>query len=654
MRPLDNSQLFHDKHDHDHQEGSDCCGDGHSHAHVSGPVVMLGGALLLSSYIADSIFGEGSFHGQLTALVSALLLGIPIVKSAIIDVIKGRYFMNELVALALLAAFIGEDFRTAAAVAFFMLIAIAIEHRTAAGAHESIEEIIRLTPRKAKRLREDASEEEVDALDLALGDRIVVRPGDAFPADGELVKGSTSVNQASITGESLPVDCEVGAEIFAGTQNLSGLVHVKVTRIGSDTTLGKVRNLIEQAENAKLPVMRMIDRYTAYYLPTIMMIAAAVYFFSGFDMDRVVATLVVACPCALVVATPSALVASVAACARLGLLIKDVSVLELAAKVNSVVFDKTGTLTCGDLAVVKLKPREGIEPADLLKAAVVAESSSNHPAARAILRLASDAGVELPKDVECQEVPGRGVEARLGDQLIRVGRRSWLEESGVDCSAIIVNPEETKGRSVVYVADGEKVLGWIGLSDTLRKQAPIAINSLKKLGIEDLNMVTGDSDSVAVKVAKEVALNRVSSECLPHEKVEYVERLKSEGKIVAVVGDGVNDAPALAAGHVSIAMGVSGADIAVNSASVALMNNDLRRVPFFIKLAKTNASVMMQNLFIGLISIVGGLVLSTLGILDGVNAAIIHTISTLIIIANSARLVRQGENIEESETAEVS
>ena len=442
MRPVKSSEIF----DHNHANGEECC-DGHSHAEVNGAVVLLGGALVLSSYVADAVFGEGSFHGQLTSLIAALMLGIPIVKSAVQDVIRGNYFMNELVALALLAAFIGEDFRTAAAVAFFMLIAIAIEHRTAVGAHESIEEIIRLTPRKANRLKDDGTEEEVDALDLALGDKIVVRPGDAFPADGEIIKGLTSVNQASITGESLPVDCEVGSEIFAGTQNLSGLVHIKVTRIGSDTTLGKVRDLIQQAESSKLPVMRLIDRYTAYYLPTVMMIAAVVYFFSGFDMDRVVATLVVSCPCALVVATPSALVASVASCARLGLLIKDVSVLELASKVSSVVFDKTGTLTKGDLAVVKLKPAQGIEPADLLKAAVTAESSSNHPAARAIIKLASEAGVNAPKDVECTEVPGRGVEATKNGKIIRVGRRTWLEECNVDCSSIEVNPEETKGRA---------------------------------------------------------------------------------------------------------------------------------------------------------------------------------------------------------------
>ena len=654
MMPAKPSELFHD-HSHDHSDS--CCDhgdhDGHSHAHVSGIVVLLGGALLLSSYVADLIFGEGSFHGQLTALISALLLGVPIVLSAVQDVIKGRFFMNELVALALLAAFIGEDFRTAAAVAFFMLIAIAIEHRTAAGARHSIEQIIRLTPRRANKVNADGSETDVDALELIIGDVIAVRPGDAFPADGIITRGATSVNQASITGESLPVDCDVDSEVFAGTQNLSGLVHVKVNRIGNDTTMGKVRDLIEQAENAKLPVMRMIDRYTAYYLPSVMMVAAAIYFFSGFDMDRVVATLVIACPCALVVATPSAVIASVTACARLGLLIKDVSVLELASKVNSIVFDKTGTLTMGDLSVVKLKPAEGVEPARLLKAAVIAESSSTHPTARAMLKLADEAGVSWDQPGNFEEVPGRGVLATFENSTIRVGRKSWLQECGVDCSVMAETEAEIIGKSVVYVSENNEVLGWIGLSDTVRSQAHLAVNSLQNLGVHDVNMVSGDNQSVADQVAKEIAINSVSAECLPHEKVEYVDQLKEEGKVVAVVGDGVNDAPALAAGHVSIAMGVSGSDIAVNSASVALMNNDLRRIPFFIKLAKLNSRVMMQNLFIGLISIIGGLVLSTLGILDGVNAAIIHTISTLIIIMNSARLVRQGEDIEASETAEV-
>ena len=640
----------HHGHHHHHEHGDDCCGGGeheHGHAHVPFIVTMLGGILVLNSFLAEWFFEGQAFQPKLSALLGALILGVPIIWAAIKDVAQGRFFMNELVALALLAAFIGEDYQTAGSVAFFMLIAIMIEHRTAIGAKTSIEQLIKLTPRQAKRIKEDGTEEEIDSLELKIGDIVAVRPGEAFPIDGTVVKGITSVNQASITGESLPVDKSEEDDVYAGTQNLTGRVDIKVTKVGQDTTLGKVKNLIEQAENTRLPVMRMIDKYTGFYVPTVLMIAGLTFFFTEFNMDRVVAIFVISCPCALVIATPSALVAAIAAAARLGILIKDVSHLELASKIKALVFDKTGTLTEGNLVVSKMNPAEGVELAKLLKSAVIAESQSNHPAAKAMIRLADEADMKWDEPDKCEEVAGRGVIAHLGKNVYRVGRRTWLEELKIDMSGVEdIKDGKGEGKSIVFVAENDKVLGWIALSDAIRKEAKPMIQELNHMGISNCNMVTGDNNSVATQVAKEIGLSKISSECLPQEKVEYVEMLKKEGHMVAVVGDGVNDAPALASGHIGIAMGAIGSDIAVNSASVALMNNDLRRIPFFLQLSRKTSTVMTQNLLVGLISILGGLMLSTLGLLTGVTAAIIHTISTLIIILNSARLVRQGEELE--------
>lgn len=640
----------HDHGHHHHEHGDDCCHDHnheHGHAHVHFMVTMLGGILVLNSFLAEWFFEGQSFQPKLSALAGALILGIPIIWAAIKDVAAGRFFMNELVALALLAAFIGEDFQTAGAVAFFMLIAIMIEHRTAIGAKTSIEQLIKLTPRQAKKIQEDGTETEIDSLELKVGDLVAVRPGEAFPIDGTVVKGLTSVNQASITGESLPVDKGENDEVYAGTQNLTGRVDIKVTKVGQDTTLGKVKNLIEQAENTRLPVMRMIDKYTGFYVPTVLMIAGLVFFFTEFNMDRVVAIFVISCPCALVIATPSAMVAAIAAAARLGILIKDVSHLELASKIKALVFDKTGTLTEGNLVVSKMNPVEGVELAKLLKSAVVAESQSNHPAAKAMIRLAEEADMKWDQPDKCEEVAGRGVIAHLGKDVYRVGRRTWLEELNIDMTGVEdIKDGKGEGKSIVFVAENEKVLGWIALSDAIRKEAKPMIHELANMGISNCNMVTGDNASVAKTVAKEIGITKISSECLPQEKVDYVEKLKKEGHMVAVVGDGVNDAPALASGHIGIAMGAIGSDIAVNSASIALMNNDLRRIPFFLQLSRKTSTVMTQNLLIGLISILGGLMLSTLGLLTGVNAAVIHTVSTLIIILNSARLVRQGEELE--------
>jgi Zn2+/Cd2+-exporting ATPase len=634
----------------DHEHGDDCChgkDDGHGHAHVPLGLTMLGGILILNSFLAEWLYTGSKFQAQLSALVGALILGVPIIWAAIKDVAAGRFFMNELVALALLAAFIGEDYQTAGSVAFFMLIAIMIEHRTAIGAKTSIEQLIKLTPRQANKILADGTEVEVDGLDLKVGDTVVVRPGESFPIDGTVIKGLTSVNQASITGESLPVDKSEKDDVYAGTQNLTGRVDITVTRVGQDTTLGKVKSLIEQAENTKLPVMRMIDKYTGYYVPTVLMIAGLTYFFTEFNIDRVVAIFVIACPCALVIATPSAIVAAIAAAARLGILVKDVSHLEVASRIKAIVFDKTGTLTEGNLVVSRMQPSKDVELAHLLKVAVTAESQSNHPTAKAMIRLAKEADMTWQDPDKYEEVAGRGVIAHIDGKIYRAGRRTWLEELKLDHSGVEdLKTDNIAGKSIVYIAENDKVLGWIALSDEIRKEAKPMIHELDNMGISNYNMVTGDNASVAQAVAAEIGIKNISSDCLPQEKVDYVEDLKQKGYMVAVVGDGVNDAPALASGHIGIAMGAIGSDIAVNSASIALMNNDLRRIPFFLQLSRKTSTIMTQNLLIGLFSILGGLLLSTLGILTGVNAAVIHTVSTLIIILNSARLVRQGEELE--------
>ena len=294
-----------------------------------------------------------------------------------------------------------------------------------------------------------------------------------------------------------------------------------------------------------------------------------------------------------------------------------------------------------------MQPAKDVELAQLLKVGVTAESQSNHPVAKAMTRLAEEASIKWENPEKCEEVAGKGVEAHMDGKVFRAGRKIWLEELGIDLSGVEdLKTDKAEGKSIVYVAEDDKALGWIALSDAIRKEAKPMVNELAHLGITNCNMVTGDNNSVAQTVATEIGINKISSECLPQEKVDYVEDLKKKGYMVAVVGDGVNDAPALASGHIGIAMGAIGSDIAVNSASIALMNNDLRRIPFFLQLSRKTSTVMTQNLLIGLISILGGLILSTLGVLTGVNAAIIHTISTLMIILNSARLVRQGEELE--------
>ena len=614
-------------------------------------IALFGGILVLNCYLSRVFFSNAidETARDFSALIGALILSLPIFFEAIRDLIQGKVHMNELVALALVAAFASKDYQTAGAVAFFMLITITIEKRTAIGAEAAIEAVVRLTPRLARRIV-DGVEEEVDAFtDLKAGDVCRVRPGENFPADGVVTVGTSTVNQASITGESLPADKAVGDEVYAGTQNLTGLVEFRVTRIGSDTTLGKVRNLIADAERSKLPIMRMIDKYVGYYTPTILMIAGLVWFIT-MRIDRVIAVLVMSVPAAFVIATPSAVIAAIAAASRLGILIKDVSYIEQAARIGAIIFDKTGTLTEGKLAVARLEPAEGVELAELLELATSAEHHSNHPAAEAMRRLAREAKVEWREPQEYEEVAGLGVRATFDGRRCLVGRKTWLADEGVDLSALeaTLTEAEHKGLSVVCVASDGKAWGWIGLSDAIRPVTAEAISQLKELGVDRCCMVTGDNERVAKAVAAQIGISEVAASCLPEQKETYVRKLKKTGKIVAVVGDGVNDAPALAAGDIGIAMGAFGSDIAVQSASVALMNNDLRRIPFLIGLARRTRVLTIQNFAVGLGFIVVGVSLATLGQVTPVGAALLHSVSSLMVIFNSARLVRSGEMLQET------
>ncbi|MBR4518864.1 MAG: cation-translocating P-type ATPase [Victivallales bacterium] len=610
-------------------------------------IALFGGILVLNYYLAR-LFFTGAIDGfamKLSALIGAIILSLPIYWEAVKDLCHGKVGMNELVALALLAAFAREDYPIAGAVAFFMLISITIEKRTAIGAEAAIEAVVRMTPRTARRLKADGTEEEIDAIhDLNLGDICRVRPGENFPADGKIRKGNTTVNQASITGESLPADKNEGDDVFAGTLNLTGLVEFEVTRKGTDTTLGKVRNLIADAEQSKMPIQRMIDQYIGYYTPIILMISGLTWFITR-DMSRVIAVLVMAVPAALVLAHPSAVIAAVSSASRLGILIKDVAQLELVAKIKAIIFDKTGTLTEGNLEVARLEPVQEGDLAQLVQVAVSVEHHSNHPTAVAIKQLAQKVGIEELVPEKYEEVAGKGVSAIVNGQQCYVGRQTWLADLGIDVSMLDKSHEatESEGMSIVSVACDGKALGWIGLHDAIREVSAEAVKELRELGVEHCCMVTGDNQKVADVVARQIGITEVYAGCLPEEKANVVHTLKQTGAIVAVVGDGVNDAPALAAGDIGMAMGAIGSDVAVQSASIALMNNDLRRIPFFIGLSRRTRLLMNQNLAIGLTFIMVGVYFAIAGALGPVGAALIHTASSLLVIFNSARLVRSGE-----------
>src|SRR6266700_2809692 len=499
-----------EQHEHD-----DSCGCGHEHAPVRWWQTLVGIVFVVNAFVVDWFFEKGTLVASGSALIGSVILGYPIVATAIRDLKQGILSINELVAFA------SGDYKTAGVVAFFMLMGEIIETRTAEGARASIESLIKLTPTKARRLTA-SGEEEVPARDLAVGDRIRIRPGDNVAADGVIVAGEGSFNQATITGESLPVDKRAGDEVFAGTQNLTGVLEVKVSRAGRDTTLGRVRELILAAEKTKLTIMRIIDQYMVYYTPLVLVLGALVWAFTR-DLNRVIAVLVVSCPCAFILATPTAMVAALSAAARLGILIKNVSDIELAARINAFIFDKTGTLTTGKLAVSRLAPVTGLQPAELLRLAGSAEKYSNHPTAKALAQLAGEAGVPLVEPKNFAETAGRGISADINGERILVGRAQWLKDNQVSEDFLkSADLNETEGVSLIFVARNGKFIGWLGLQDQTRAEARESLAELRHAGVRRIALVSGDRQAVAMRVAKEIGCEEVVGECLPQNKVQFV------------------------------------------------------------------------------------------------------------------------------------
>ena len=644
---LSRKEIKEQHHDHDHK-----CDSGHDHEHTNTSItnMVAGLVFIANSFFMEWFAGADNQVAGISAFVGAIILGYPILRLAVKDIMRGMLTINELVAIAFLAAMAsGESqlggYQTAGVVAFFMLLGELIESRTAAGARASIASLVKLTPTKARRII-GSEEEEVAASELKVGDKIRIRPGDNVAADGKIVSGQGSINQANITGESLPVDKGAGDEVFAGTINLNGVLEVEVTSAGEDTTFGRVRDLILSAEQTKLPIMRIIDQYMGYYTPLVLVIAGIVWFFTH-DIERVVSVLVIACPCAFILASPTAMVAALASAARLGVLIKNVGDIEIAARINAFVFDKTGTLTTGELAVSRLAPQGDIKPAELLKVAATAEKFSNHPTAKALANLAAEAGLNLADPADFKETAGKGVQAKLDGSSVVIGRAQWLRDNGVaDDFEAKVDLKETEGYSLLFVARDGACIGWIGLQDATRTEAKEALTDLLDSGVQRVAMVSGDRQPVAARVAAEIGCGEVVAECLPQNKVDYVTDLKSRGYRVAVIGDGVNDAPALAAGDMGVAMGAAGSEVAIQSATIALMNSDLRRLPFLVRLSRQTRSVINQNFLFGVLFIIGGMIGASYGVINPIVAALLHNAGSLIVVFNSARLVRVGEELE--------
>ena len=621
-------------------------------------LALLGGTLLLVGGLAKLI-SMSDVVSDIPAAVGAILLLLPLLRGAAKEILRGAPSGDALAALAVLSAIAVNQLLTAGFLALFLWLSKLILSRTAWGAQRAIRELVELTPDVARRIDDSGSETEVHLSQLRPGDIVRVRPGENLPVDGRVADGTSSVNQASLTGEAVPIEVAGGVEVYAGTTNLTGQIDVEVTAVAGETTIGKVESLIREAESARSDRQELIERLAGFYVPVVIMVAALVYFFTMRSDEirddaaiRAITVLVVTCPGALLIAYPTAMVAAFASAARLGIMIKQTRTLESAATVDTVVMDKTGTLTTGRFAVGRLAPADGVDGATLLQAAADAEQSSNHPLARSILETAEKARIKPAAIEDYQESHGRGVSARRPDGLIRAGRGAWLKEisPSIDDQMKVVE-EKIAGMSSVHVMLGDRYLGAVGLEDKLRRNAGEVCQHLRKLGVRRICIFTGDRLDVAKRVGMTVGVDSVEAECLPEEKHSELKHLIANGHRTLVVGDGINDGPILASADVGVAMGLSGSDIATNSAGVALMQDDLRHVPFLLEIARKTRSIITQNIAASLLLAVVGLALAATGNINIWVTPFYQAVAYLFVILNSLRLVRFGEDFAEDEQA---
>jgi len=654
---------------HDHQDGqvrqlrdvasqSPVCCELHGTGSAEGAIVfaLIGGVLVLTTVVAK-FFGYQEDIRQIPAAIGALLLLWPLLNGAYREIKRGRPSSSFLVALAIGAALAVGEYVVAGGLAFILYMMDKVIQRTAWGAHKAIEQLVQLTPDTARQLTDDG-EHEVSLEQLKVGDIIRVRPGENLPADGNIVTGSTSINMASLTGEADSVEAEVGEPVYAGTTNLTGGIDVEITRLGTDTTIGKVVTLINEAEQSKTPRQQIIELVAGHYVWVVLMIAMAVWILSpkmvgdagGISAtQRAITVLVVTCPGALLLSSPTALVAAFAAAARLGIMVKSTSTLEAASAIDTVVLDKTGTLTTGRFDVSRLAPADGIEGAELLAVAANAEQHSNHPLAQSIVQTAKKAKIQIASGDSAEELHGLGVKVTSGNDQLFVGRAKWLLEINPAIRQQVTDIENRiEGMTGVHVMKNDQYLGAVGLEDKIRKGAAKAVAALRDEGVRWVGLLTGDRVTVANRVGQVVPVDHIEAECHPEEKHDIIQKLTSTGRCVMMVGDGINDGPSLAASDVGVAMGLGGTDIAANSAGIALMSDDLSRLPFVIRLAKKTRVVITQNIIASIIIAIAGLSLAASGNLSFWEAGFYHALADVFVIANSFRLVRFGE--EHTET----
>ena len=576
---------------------------------------------------------------QLLLGVASLLVAIPVMRSAWYSL---RYpslhgITDQLIALAMLGAWATGDLLTAALLPIIMIFGHVLEERSVIGSQEAIHALGKLTRSQARLFQADGSLLEVDNATLKSGDEVEVRAGDRVPADGVVLAGQASLDTASITGESVPLEVSSGMPIFGGAINLDGLLRVQVTRTGEESTLGKVIALMQNAERAKPPITRLLERYAGGYMVLVLMIAAVTWFTTN-DAQAMLAVLVAACPCALVLSAPATAIAGIAVAARHGILIRSSAFLEELADLTSLVVDKTGTLTYGTLRLLAIET-DVAEQQPLLQLAASLGAASSHPVSRALAAVVSHEQMLTLNDV--RERQGLGVVATTERGEAALGRPELFSQLGICTTSVPEHDGPIAGLSL-----NGNFLGWLLLADSIKPEARQALSELRELGLGRQVLLTGDRQSVAEQLAHTVGISEVQAQALPEDKLDRVLSEIDNGFRPMVVGDGINDSLALKAGVVGVAMGAGGADIALASSDIVLIGSDLRRLGTCVRLSRECRHTLQVNVIIGLgwtLAIVAGAAFGWLGAAGAMIAAVLHNLSTLLVLGNAGRLLRFHE-----------
>ncbi|MGQ9720731.1 MAG: heavy metal translocating P-type ATPase [Candidatus Jordarchaeum sp.] len=593
-----------------------------------GVLMFLSWANLLPSYMGFDV-----------SVIAVALGAYPILKDAFFSLRAKEIDVSVFMSIAIIATVLLREFLSAAAITFFVLIAWFIEEFTVDKSRKAIQEIMEIAPKNALVLR-DGKEILLPVEEIRITDVVIVRSGEKISVDGRIVSGEALVNQSPITGESMPVEKNAGDAVFAGTINEIGVIQIRVERTGGDTTIGRIIKLVEEAQEGKAPIQKIADRFTAYFTPLVLALSFLTYLLTN-SVITAVTVLIVACPCAVALATPLAVIATIGKSSKRGSLVKGGDYLEALGRVNTIAMDKTGTLTINKPKVIDVKSFDGHSEEEIVQLAAIAEKRSEHPMAIAIMKKAERYGVNVPTPDNSEIIRGKGVIVHSNGKRIILGNRELMKNNNVKLSREVtkyMKEREEEGKTALLISHDGYVCGVITIADAPRKNAQEIITELKKLGMKTI-MLTGDNPRTARAIADQLGIDEVIAEMLPDDKAKKIRELEDSGQRVAMVGDGINDAPALVQATVGIAMGVAGTAAAMEAADIVLMADDLAKIPEIIRAGKKTIHTIKQNIAIGILFNIVGVGLASFGFLTPFLAAVAHFLPDLVVSLNSSKLI---------------